>query len=197
MEKIPGEELYSYPEFTRGTVYLRNEGFSVALMNYNSLFAEMQFIDTKGDTLSLGDEKNIKLIVINTDTFYYNDGYLKLIAGQGEVKLANKKFITFLNREKSNGFGLSSAGGIETFSSMESRSYLKELVVAETLTLAMNSVFYIGDKFNYFKVVNKKSLMDVYASKEKELQDYLKENKVNFSNEEDLKKLIAHFKTEK
>jgi hypothetical protein len=194
IEKIPKEEIYTYPEFTQGTVYLLNNTYSPATMNYNSLFREMQFVDQYGDTISIADEKMIKYIVIKTDTFYFNEGYLKLVLNNGDVKLAHKKYIEFINREKLTGFGESSGGSVETYNSwFGSNNYLKELVAKELLTMATNNKFYIADRFNHFKLANKKNVMEIFASKENEVEKYMKENKVDFSNEEDLKKLITRF----
>ncbi len=55
---------------------------------------------------------------------------------------------------------------------------------------------YIGDKYNHFLPVNKKNLQEIYAKREKEIAVYLKENNVNFFNEEDVQKLINYFKDE-
>ncbi len=194
VEKIPKDEMYTYSGFIEGTVYFRNNSLIVVLLNYNSLFAEMQFIDLKGDTLSLDNEGTIKLIVIKTDTFYFSNGYQKLIYDQGSVKLAKKTFFSFNNREKLDGLGGSSSGGIETYSAMSGRSYLKELVAMEIITFIKNNIFYIGDRFNNFNPATKKNVLNLYANKEKEVQIYLKENKTDFSNEEDIKKLMTHFK---
>ena len=82
-EAIPKDELFLYPGFTPGMVYFKSETHSPGLLNYNFLIAEMQFIDLKGDTLSLADENTIGYITINTDTFYYDNGYLKFIRNCG------------------------------------------------------------------------------------------------------------------
>ncbi len=196
IEKIPKEDLYSYPEFTPGTVYLRNNTYFPVKLNYNCLFGEMQFIGPKGDTVSLGDENNIKLIVINKDSFYYSEGYLKQVLDQGEVKLANKKFIAFLNREQMTGMGTTSSVGIDTYGKLSSHgSVLKDLVAKEILTLGMKNILYIGDKYNNFTEANKKNVLDIYAKRGKEVEKYIKENKVKLTEEEDLKKLIIHFGT--
>ena len=192
-EAVPREEMYSYPEFQTGTVYLRNNTYSIARLNYNALFGEMQFISNNGDTISISDEKMIKLIVINQDTFFYNEGYLKLVLDQGDVKLANKRFIEFVNRDKLNGFGESTGGSIETVAKLSSRSYLKELVASEILTLGMTNIFYIGDRYNNFIQATKKKLLEMYSQQEREVQQYIKDKKVNFSKEEDLVNLITHF----
>jgi len=193
VEKVPHEELYSYPEFTEGSVFLRNNTYFKAKLNYNALFGEMQFIGPAGDSISIGDEKMIKMIIINTDTFYYSEGYLKLVLDQGEVKLANKRFIEFINREQMTGMGSTSVA-IETYGKLSSSSSnLKDLIAMEILTLGTKNVLYIGDQFNNFKEATKKNVLDIYAKKGKQVEKYLKENKLKLTDEEDLKKLVIHF----
>jgi hypothetical protein len=194
VEKIPKDEMYTYPQFIVGTVYFRNNSYSVAAMNYNSLFAEMQFINPHGDTLSLDNENTISFIEIGTDTFYYDHGYLRLICNEGGKKLAEKTYFSFANRERLSGFGQSSSGEIQTYDAIATKSYLKELVAMEIITVVRNTALFIGDPFNNFKELNKKNLLANYGSKEKEVQAYLKENKVDLSNREELQKLMQHFK---
>ena len=71
MEAIPVNEIYLNAEFRMGTVALRNGTSANVKVSYNSVFGEMQFIDPKkGDTISLAEEKNIKFVAIEIDTFY-------------------------------------------------------------------------------------------------------------------------------
>ena len=194
-EAIPQNEIYSYPEFTSGRVYLRNNSVSLVKLNYNSLLGEMQFIDPKGDTLSVADEKMISLVVIGTDTFVYDNAYLKVIASEGKVKLANNQFIEMTNKERIGEFGQAGHGSIETYGKVStSQSPPKDLVANEVLTMAKKSVYYIGDAYNQFKVANKKNVLDMYAKNETEVKAYLKENKVDFNSEKDMKQLIIFLK---
>ena len=190
---IVEKEKFTYPNFVNGNVYLRNETFYPAKLNYNSLFGEMQFIDPKGDTLSIADENTIKLIVINTDTFFYNNGYLKQLTNYGNLKLANKEFFSFVNRQKIGGFGETSSASIDTYNAVSGTSYFKDLIAKELLTVAKNNEFYIADKFNNFKIVNKKNVVEFYAKNEKEVQSYLKTNKVDYTNVEEIKKMLEFF----
>ena len=191
VDAIPNNDKYAYPEFIIGTVYFKNGEHYPGKLNYNSLFQEMQFIDRKGDTLSLAEPATIKLIVINTDSFFYDGGYLKLTASYGKIKLGPKELIAFTDRQKLGGYGGESSARIDTYKSIQDGSTFKELVAREVLTFVKKTVFYIGDEFHHFKQAKKKNMLDFYPSKGREVKSYLKENKVDFSNEEDLKKMIV------
>ena len=86
-------EIYHYPSFSPGTVYFNDGSTSGGLMNYNTLFGEMQFIDQKGDTLSFADMNKVRLLTINNDSFYYDHGYLQLVSSGAHYKLLQRQVV--------------------------------------------------------------------------------------------------------
>ena len=101
VEAIPVNELYSHPEFTLGTVQLKDASEAVVKLNYNKVFGEIQYIDPEtGDTLSLAEEKNIKFVAIEKDTFYFDEVWLQFVSGNSTLKMAKKKLLEMTNKEK-------------------------------------------------------------------------------------------------
>ena len=188
---IPREEVYTFADFVPGKVYFKNDQYAPSRLNYNALIGEIQFIDPKGDTLSLANEETIKLVVLQTDTFYFDGGYLHHLGEVGPSKLARREEFEVVNKQKLGGFGEASSAGIETYNHLTYRSFFKDLVAQEVLTMAKKSTLYIGDRFNHFKEVNPKTVKEAFPNKQKEIKAYLKENKVNFSSEEAVKKLLV------
>src|SRR3989337_2980018 len=171
-EIIPNDELFLCPYFTPGTVYFKSGTYSPGLLNYNFLIAEMQFIDPKGDTLSLADEKTIGYITISRDTFYYDGGYLKFIRNCGKFKLAQRQFFVIVNTEKIGAMGIkTSSSSIVTYTRLPGNYKNNGLIAQQVLILARNDLYYFGDKFNHFKSLNKKNLIEAYPVKEKEIRD--------------------------
>ena len=196
VEAIPANEIYAYPEFTLGTVRLKDASEAVVKLNYNSVFGEMQFIDPKnGDTLSLSEEKNIKFVAIEKDTFYFDEGWLQFVAGNSVLKIAKKKILEMTNKEKLGAMEVPGFGAIETYTKFTGSQHMKDLVAKERLTFAEHTSYYLGDRFNHFSKANKKGLLKMYSKNEKELDKWLDENKIDFSKEEDLKKLFVYLQT--
>jgi hypothetical protein len=189
-DAIPQAEIYSYPNFVQGTVYLKGDRYSTARLNYNALFGDMQFIDEKGDTLGLDNERTIQFIAIQKDTFYYDQGYLKLVATYDGTKLASRKFFSFTNKQKIGGFGELSSASIDAYDRISSGSTFNELVAKELVTLSQNNLLYVGDKFNHFKPANKKNLVAFFAKNEPVIKQYFEDNNVDFYSAEELTKLI-------
>lgn len=190
---IPFAEKYSFPQFEKGTVNFRNGRYAEAPMNYNSLFGEMQFIDPKGDTLSIADPAEVANITFASDTFYFNKGYLQVLERHDGVVLAEKKVFDFVNRQKIGGMGEVSSASIDTYTAISSASIFKDLVAKEILTLGRYSYLYIGDAFGNFVPLTKKSLVNAYSRREKEVSNYLKEHNINLTNLTEVQAMLQAF----
>jgi hypothetical protein len=71
------------------------------------------------------------------------------------------------------------------------------LVAQQVLTLARYDQYYFGDKFNHFKRLSKKNLIEAYPAKGKEIRDYFKENSLKKITEEDMVKLMESLSEKK
>jgi hypothetical protein len=127
------------------------------------------------------------------DTFYFSKTYVKAIADYGDLLLAEKQFFSISNREKIGAMGTTTSASVDTHNAIRNKEVAKDLVVQEVLTLRKSNVLFIGNKYQYFLPVNKKNLMEMYGTRQKDVSNYLKENTVHFSSEEDVKRLMAHF----
>ena len=187
-------DIFLHPQFITGNVFFRNGMIATGKMNYNSLSDQMLFIDPNGDTLALKDEKTIKFIALGDDTFYYVDGYVRLVTSNNVIKLVERKIwevadvrkIGSHNRPAAT-FAVSPLGKItDGFG----RTY--DLVTDEDWVLRKRSRYYFGDTYDRFLPAAKNNLMSFFPKMQKVLSNYLKENKVNFHKKDDLEK-VAQF----
>lgn len=195
IEALPVEAQFQYPQFITGIVNFKNNNVGTNLLNYNRLLDEIQFIDNKGDTLSLTEEPTVVSIYIANDTFYFTKGYVKKFADAKEVKFGEKPLMVLSNRQKLGGMGELSSSSIDTHQSLSTSQGMRDLVQKEQLTFAPFTTFYIGDKFNHFKLLNKKNLLNMYEKQEREVQAFLNKESINFLKVDDVKKLIGFLKT--
>lgn len=195
MKALPNEALYMYPHFKIGTVNFRNKNVGTAKLNYNRLLDEIQFIDDKDDTLSLGDEVTVSSIVIEKDTFYYYEGYVKIISSLNKVKFASKKILALSNKQKIGGMGELSSASIATYEKMSSSQGITDIIPKEILTFSEYSNYFIGDAYNRFKPLNRKNLLNMYAKQQLNIEIYLREKAVNFLKEDDVVNLIGFLGT--
>ena len=192
VDAIPVTELYTFPEFTIGNVTLKDNTVATVKLNYNHVFGEMQFIDPKtGDTISLADEKNIKFVAVEKDTFYFDEGWLKQMDHISALTIAKRKLLQMSNKEKLGAMDSPSFGAIETYTKYTGSQHMRDLVAKERLTFSEHVTYYFGDRFKHFSRANKKGLIKMFNKDEKQLETWLDDNKIDFNNEDDLKKLAT------
>jgi hypothetical protein len=186
-------DIYYYPQFTNGKVFLRDGSRAAAKMNFTRLYDQMLFIDPKGDTLALADEKNIKFITVDKDTLYYDEGYVRLIADYGIVKLAEKQLWVVIDIRKigthdspKNTVAITTVSNLADVSG-RAKSY--DFLINEDMVIRKEAQYYFGDEFNHFVRASKKKLMSLFANEGRSIENYLKENKVNFDKKDDVEKL--------
>jgi hypothetical protein len=190
-ESVPTIDLYEYPQFINGTVFFRDGNSSGAAMNYNRFLDEMQFITAKGDTLTLINEKNIRFINIAGDTFFYDQGYIKLINSTVNVKLGSKEMLGIIDKKKIGGYGMSSSTtAIDSYSSYNDGMQYYNITVMQDVVLAKKIQYYIGDAYNHFVLAGKKNVINLFPKQQQAIVRYLKENTIGFNNKEDLEKLV-------
>lgn len=132
MEAIPITEIYTNAEFRLCTIALKNGTSAFVKVNYNSVLGEMQFINPqKGDTISLAEEKNIKFVAIEKDTFYFDGAWLQMIDSDSTVKIAKKKSLEMINKEKLGAMEAPGFGAIETYSKYTGSQHMKDIVAGK------------------------------------------------------------------
>jgi len=191
-------DIYNYPQFTNGKVFFRDGTKGVGKMNYSRLYGQMLFITAKNDTLALADEKNIKYIVIEQDTFYYYEGYMRLIADNGDVKLAEKQIWVMADIRKIGTHGRATTTvavtSFSTYTDNRDAAKSKDLIMNEDIVLRKDTHYYFGDKYSLFVPASKKGLLQLFPKEQQSIENYLKENKINFNKKEDIEKLYQFLK---
>jgi len=189
-------DIFYYPQFTNGKVYFKIGAKTEAKMNYTRLVDQMLFVGPKGDTLALADENTIKFIAIGQDTFYYDDGFIRLIANNGIIKLAEKQIWVVADVRKMGTHNRSTNSvaitSLSNYSDETARAKSHDLIINEDILIRKEVQYYFGDTYGHFVPATKKKLMLLFPKEELKLESFLKENKINFDKKEDVEK-IAQF----
>jgi hypothetical protein len=190
---LRSSDIYYYPQFIYSKVLFKDGTVVDPYMNYNRLYDQMLFINEKGDTLALTDEKNIEFIVNDWDIFYYNKGYMRLIADDSVIKLAEKQVWEVADIRKMGTHNRPTTTvaitSLSHFSNGRDAAKSKELIMNEEIVLRKETEYYFGDKYNNFVRASKKSLLNRFHKEQQSIESYLNENKVNFDKRNDLEKL--------
>ena len=190
---LTAADIYSYPQFTNGKVFFKDGSKAVAKLNYNRLFDQMLFIAPKGDTLALADEKLIKFIAIDRDTFYFDEGYMRLISNEGGIKLTEKQVWVVADIQKMGTHNRPTTTvaitSLSTYTDETAKAKSYNLILNEDIILRKETRYYFGDKYNRFVLADKKRLLIFFHEKQQIIENYIKENKINFDKIDDLEKL--------
>lgn len=193
LETVPAEKLYHYPAFTDAIVHFRNGRLSKGKLNYFALTDEMQFIGPVNDTTTLANEETISFIAFGKDTFFYKNGYLKLLASNQGIKLAQSQGYRIVDRRKKGGYDQNMpATSMTSITTYNDGVRSVQLSSSEDIILKKSGHYYIGNKLNHFTLASKSELNKRFSKSNQAIKDYLKNAKIDFLKQEDLEKLM-HF----
>ena len=196
-EVLTPQKIYRYPQFINGKIIFRNSSTSQALLNYNYLIGEIEFISPKNDTLAIAKEQmlNIKKVIIDTNTFFYHQGYAELVMENRVGKLLKSEKFYVVNREKIGGYNQpASTSAIDSYDNFISTYGVTglHLKIRENITLVLKANYFFGNEYDLLLPANKRNLYRAYHAKKEQIDEYLKENLVDYKNPSDLKKLLTH-----
>lgn len=199
-KSAPFNARYRYGQFHPGRILYVNGTTATARLNYNILLGEMQFIDSRGDTLALADEFLLKQIQIDQPTrqdvycFDLKRGYLQLLEDFNGIKLAEKQGLKMAKREKQGGYGQSTgSSAITTYQFYSSGSTsVSKLEGQGDLVLIKAKTYFIVDQNNRSYPANRASILKVFAKQREQVNAYLTSESIDFSREDSLKKLLSY-----
>lgn len=188
LDYVSPSERYLYPEFKTGKVLFKTKSYLGIKLNYHYLNGEIEFLKNP-DTLVISDKRDLMSIIIDQDTFYYDNGYILLIKS-GRLKIGLKESFEFKDYIKKDGIGsTSSAGSSTSYSSVSTGSGLHALTADADLIFRRTKTFYIMSPKGDFDLYNKKNVCKMFPKDKDKIKSYLKSNDIKFDSQEDLLKL--------
>lgn len=189
---LPPDAKYVYPQFTNGTVFFRNNTQSSARLNLSLLTGEMQFIDSRGDTMAIDNEATVRHVVVQADTFYFDKVFVQLIQANPVAKLAKQDELRIGDIKKMGAYGQSSSiSSISTVTSVRSSNLMQDLTVNKEMVIVKERNYFFGTPYNHFLPANRRNLLKLFGTHQKAISQYLTKHKPNFRNEADLIALLA------
>lgn len=187
-------DRYRYPTFQNGTVRFHSGKSISSLLNYNLLLGEIHFISPTKDTLALANENTIKEIKIANNLFYFSpeNGYLEIIAEGNSLKVAVKQIFRVAGVEKMGAYEQSSAvSSIKNYSVLSSTNgSIQKLEAKGDIVLSKEKLHFFIDQNNRFYKATKSTLFKIFPKHKREIETYIKENHIDFKDDNHLKKII-------
>jgi hypothetical protein len=193
---IPRSDRYRYAEFMDGQLHFpQGKKSPVLKLNYNLLFSAVQFIDSNGDTLFIAEDSNIfRYVSIANDIFFHDFqyGYFEILTRESQIKLVSqlKWSITQKDIVVDNGYGSSSSLSNSVYSTIRT-SGSNNFIQNENTLFEKETSYHLLDKKYKIHKATKNNIQKIFQEHKPRIQLYLKDNQVDFSNQEDLIKLLG------
>lgn len=188
--------VYRYPEFVYGTVYFANGTKRPARLNYNYQHGQVQFIGPLADTLLVTGKAYIDRVEMAGKVFFLSDahGDMEAIGVFGNVYLGERM------QPETVGTKLSHSG--QRFSASAGSASSSLLVTnqgghfqwennAMGQSSSVRPSYFLIDRNRVYRAATRRNFLIVYGRHKREVNRFLRDNKVDFRNVGHLSKLLV------
>ena len=193
-KKYSPHGFYRFPNFSEGEAVFKDGGTTKAKFNYHLLNEEMQFISANGDTLAMAEPFSTKYITVDSNLYYYSDGYVEVIENRESLKLARRVKLD-VKWEKIGAYGQPSpSGSIRTPSRiLLGNNVGSNLTLNQDIIIQKDYTYFWLDKYGTVLKATKANLLKFLPPDTKAVvEGYLKKSPVDFRNEPDLRRLFQY-----
>ncbi|MBL7697183.1 MAG: hypothetical protein JNK79_03465 [Chitinophagaceae bacterium] len=181
------KEIYMYPAFETGIVEYKNGQKFKSNMNYNKALGTVQFIDEKGDTLSMNNEESIGSITIGDDVYRFDPECVQAVKSSENATLYKRETVRIADKLKTGGYGIpNTAGTIESIDRLDTRVNYNQIELNESLLISKVTTFYIENRKGEKLPASKKNILNLYSKHDDAIRSYIKSKNLDLSKEEGL-----------
>lgn len=187
---FPASQRYLYPEFTRGKVTFKNKISNPSFFNFNMLTGEMEFLKSK-DTLFFAIKKELDLIVVEKDTFYYHDAFLQKVRS-GSFSVYLKRSVELKNILKQGAMGtVNRSAASETYHDVLVGQRSIDLKPVDDILIQRKDEYFFSIPGYDFVNFNKRNIMKIIPGKESEIRKFVKSNNLDLESGADLLRVAS------
>lgn len=176
IESVAGSQYFS-EAFGSAKVNDMTEYFNLRYNNYKDM---MEYQKSANEILELNPEQYSTIKFANGHEYYFKSytnaknaqtkGYLKLIQSKNNVAIYSSERVMYKPAEKSK----------SSYDTDKEAQFVKE-----------KKTFFLEVDGKIQQISKAKDIQKFFTSKENELKDYFKKNKIDFDNENQLKQLVS------
>jgi len=182
---IPFEERFRFPAFIMGKVFFTQGTNTDAKLNFNFVTREMAYIQGN-DTLAISNPTDIKQINIDGNIFIMNKDYMEVISN-GRIPVGLRQYFNLMDERKNDPYGQMAAGAAATsYGSLHSDGNYYKLTQNHDRLFQKVAEYFLATSSSGFVPFTKKKVTGLFPQNKKEIESYLKLNKVDFNSREDL-----------
>lgn len=191
-QKMLDSVKYVVPEFVNGTIFFDNGEQYIGPINIFTLTQKIHFKNENGEVMELTNNLDVSSVFIKGRTFLNSRyGYLEVLEAVGEVFMGEIKNINIISEAKEGAMGSKSqTTSIQSIDFMERpNGTWMDFTEGKKIPYSYKKIPYVYKKGNFQKA-SKKFFIKNFPDKKGFIEDYLQNNKVDFENVQDVRKLF-------
>jgi hypothetical protein len=185
-------KTYMFDKFELGRVNYKNGTLTNSFLNYNFVFGKIMFKQDNID-YELANVSDIAYISIGNHLFFRirSDVFCERF-----IIDAMELYVYWKYQARSAGkkgaYGTTShTSSITSVSQFTQDGRTYNLQTGEKPSLSTDNTYYIYLNNKYNRISSAKSLAKLFKNNQEEIKDYCRQEKINFTNFEDIKKVIS------
>lgn len=186
--------IFTYPEFTNGTIFLKDGSEINKKLNYNRIIGKLCYLDRQGQSRIFDDTDNIKKVIISSDTFFlYTHNFLKVLAHSTDVKLYVSQRIDYISDDKNLNSGIIVVTDASKINAHNNEPKKDELDKNSSFKLI--NTYFIGNTEGKVYTASKRNFYELFPANESELKKYFRSHNVSFEDSSDLQNLFSYIES--
>ena len=183
---------YVFADFTQGNVKQKGGNIYSTLLNYNTLTEEMIFVNN-GINLALDKIETIDSVIIDNHIYIPHEKvfFEQIVSGSISLFVQHKSELETKGNQVGYG-GTSLISSTTKMSTLSNSGLVYNLKLPTEYTIEDNSHYWIKYNNKYYEIDNEKDLKKIFAEQEQKIKSFIKSNKVKFSEESGLRKLVEY-----
>ena len=182
---------YVLPEFSVGSVKMKDGRTEMAMMDYNKLTEEMIF-EKDGVMLALDSLEAIDTVNIDSRIFVPHGKVFYELLVKGPVSLFIQHKCNLLAAGNPSGYGgTSETGASRNLSSLTNSGRAYRLKLPTDYHVTDATQFWIRKSGTFYKSNTVSQIIKVFPDKSKEIKQFIKDHKLDLKNTTDLITLIV------
>ena len=184
-----------FPQFEKGTVFLKNGGQASAALNYDMIQQQMLFLDSDSTEMKIADPLNVVIVKIGERRFLpaSSEGafYEEIQVGEGSFFVQRIAFE--LSAGKAAGYGgYSQTQSSTSYGSLQTRGNNVKLNSGDKFVMVTDSVYYLQSGNKYKKFYSAKTLGKLFKGHESEIKTFADKESINFRKMEDVARIVEY-----
>lgn len=187
------QKIFVFDNFKDARVRMNDGTMYTGKLNISTIGQSLRIISESGDTIAIDAEKSVDVVSAGNQFFRkINNIYVEVLETNGEVSLGIARIMK-IGQERVEGTygGTNEVASISKMASVEVDSKIEKIVGTSSIRYDYTENLYLlkGSKLT---PATRKNLEKLFGNKKVQIENFIRENNIRFSNNKDVIKLFEY-----